>query len=151
MGTMGIPHVQYGPGLWWKGRKEGGGGGREWGLFCHLNESHWKLHEMDRSSLKKIPYSWGGGFCHLNESCWKLHEMDRSSLKKFPCWGGGFSASQIQSYKKLPEMDRYSLKKFFSVLVGGFSAKFSGIFIFIIDSYYRDLSCSKSITKSFVM
>ena len=30
-----------------------------------------------------------------------------------------------------------------------FSAKFSGIFIFIIDSYYRDLSCCKSITKNF--
>ena len=28
---------------------------------------------------------------------------------------------------------------------GGFSAKFSGIFIFIIDSYYRDLSSCKSI------
>ena len=34
---------------------------------------------------------------------------------------------------------------------GGFSAQFSGIFIFIIDLYYRDLNCSKSITKSFVM
>ena len=34
---------------------------------------------------------------------------------------------------------------------GGFCAKFSGIFIFIIDSYYRDLSYCKSITKSFVM
>ena len=34
---------------------------------------------------------------------------------------------------------------------GGFSAQFSGIIIFSIDSYYRDLSCSKSITKSFVM
>ena len=33
----------------------------------------------------------------------------------------------------------------------GYSAKFSGIFIFIIDSYYRDLSCCKSITKSFIM
>ena len=26
MGTMGVPHVQYGPGLMKKGRKEGGGG-----------------------------------------------------------------------------------------------------------------------------
>ena len=34
---------------------------------------------------------------------------------------------------------------------GSFSAKFSGIFIFIIDSYYMDLSSCKSITKSFVM
>ena len=34
---------------------------------------------------------------------------------------------------------------------GGFSAQFSGMFIFNIDSYYMDLSCCKSITKSFVM
>ena len=34
---------------------------------------------------------------------------------------------------------------------GGFSAQFSGMFIFSIDSYYMDLSCCKSITKSFVM
>ena len=34
---------------------------------------------------------------------------------------------------------------------GGFSAQFSGIFIFIIDSYYRDLSCSRSVIKSFVI
>ena len=31
----------------------------------------------------------------------------------------------------------------------GFSVQFSGIIIFSIYSYYRDLSCSKSITKSF--
>ena len=34
---------------------------------------------------------------------------------------------------------------------GGFSAQFSGMFIFSIDSYYMELSCCKSITKSFVM
>ena len=33
----------------------------------------------------------------------------------------------------------------------GFSAKFPGIFIFIIDLYYMDLSSCKSITKCFVM
>ena len=33
----------------------------------------------------------------------------------------------------------------------GFSAQLSGIFCFTIDSYYMDLSCSKTITKSFVM
>ena len=34
---------------------------------------------------------------------------------------------------------------------GCFSTKFSGIFIFIIDSYYRDLGSCISITKSFVI
>ena len=34
---------------------------------------------------------------------------------------------------------------------GHFSAQFSGMFIFSIDSYYMDLSYCKSITKSFVM
>ena len=73
------------------------GGG---GLFCHKNQNQscWKLHEMDRSSLKNFPFVtwllWGGGFsASWNQSCWKLHEMDRSSLKKFPSslgWGGAF-------------------------------------------------------------
>ena len=42
------------------------------------------------SSLKNFP--GGGLFWQLNQSCWKLHEMDRSSLKFFPSsvtWGGG--------------------------------------------------------------
>ena len=33
----------------------------------------------------------------------------------------------------------------------GFSAQLLGIIIFSIDSYYGDFTCSKSITKSFVM
>ena len=39
---------------------------------------------------------WGEIFCQLNQSCWKLHELDRSSLKKFSLfshWWGGISAS----------------------------------------------------------
>ena len=32
-----------------------------------------------------------------------------------------------------------------------FSGQYSGIIIFSIVSYYMDLSCCKSITKSFVM
>ena len=40
------------------------------------------------------PFGGGGGlFCQLNQSCCKLHEMDRSILKKFSLfghwWGGG--------------------------------------------------------------
>ena len=45
------------------------------------------------------PWGGGGLFCQLNQSCWKLCEMDRSSLRIFPCLamgkgrgGGGFSA-----------------------------------------------------------
>ena len=36
-----------------------------------------------------------GLFCQLNQSCWKLHEIDRSSLRFSPAWlwGGGFYAS----------------------------------------------------------
>ena len=34
---------------------------------------------------------------------------------------------------------------------GGFSAQFSGIFIFTINWYNMDLSCSKSTIKSFIM
>ena len=34
---------------------------------------------------------------------------------------------------------------------GAFLPQFSRIIIFSLDSYYRDLSCSKSITKSFVI
>ena len=67
------------------------------GLFYQLNQSCWKLHEMDRSSLNFFPFvlGGGGGICQLNQSCWNLHEMDRSSLKfpLFGCGGGGFSAS----------------------------------------------------------
>ena len=40
---------------------------------------------------------WWGGFCWLNQSYWKLHEMDRSSFKFFHCLasvgGGGLSSS----------------------------------------------------------
>ena len=34
---------------------------------------------------------------------------------------------------------------------GGLSAQFSGIIIFSMDSYYRDITCSKCITKGFVI
>ena len=34
---------------------------------------------------------------------------------------------------------------------GGFSAQFWGVILFSMDSYYRDITCSKCITKSFVI
>ena len=37
-----------------------GGGGR--GLFFHLKQKYWKLHEMHRSTFKNIPVQGGGGF-----------------------------------------------------------------------------------------
>ena len=37
-----------------------------------MGDMSWVSHEKAEK---------GGLFCHLNESCWKLHEMDRSSLK----------------------------------------------------------------------
>ena len=49
------------------------------------------------------------------------------------------------------EKSQVSHKKAGKVGGGGFSAQFSGIINFSIDSYYMDLSCCKSITKSFVM
>ena len=48
-------------------------------------------------------------------------------------------------------MSQVSYKKAEKRGEGGFSAQFSGMFIFNIDSYYMDLSCCKSTTKSFVM
>ena len=71
-----------------------GGWGR--GLFCQQNnQSCWKLHEMDRFSVKKFSSHHcgpGGAFLpQKNQSCWKLHEMDRFSLKFFSLilLGGG--------------------------------------------------------------
>ena len=61
MGTMGILHVQCELGLSQKDRKERG-------LFCQLNQSCWKLHEMDRFSLRNFSLfgHWGGGlFCQV--------------------------------------------------------------------------------------
>ena len=93
------------------------------GLFCQLNQSCWKLHKMDRSSLR-IFSSGGGLFCQLNQSFWKLYEMNRSSLRIFPLggWGGGGFCQLNQSCWKLHEMERSSLR-FFFLWGRGFSAK----------------------------
>ena len=104
---------------------------------------------------KNFPSSWGGLFCHKNQSCWKLPEMDRSDVKKFSLileggggfsatktkvagnclkwidlmsknfpssWGGGLFCHKNQSCWKLPEMDRSGVKNFPSSWGGGFSA-----------------------------
>ena len=87
MGTMGILHVWYKPDLSQKRQKRGE-------LFFQLNQSCWKLHEMDRFSLKSFPSLAARRlFCQLKQSCWKLHEMDRFGLKIFPylaTWAGAF-------------------------------------------------------------
>ena len=68
-----------------------GGGGGSFLPFCQLNQSCWKSHEMDTSSLKIFHCVAAGGrlFCQLNQSCWKLHEINRSSLKNFHCLATG--------------------------------------------------------------
>ena len=44
----------------------------------------------------RIFSSEGGGlFCQLNQSCWKLHEMDRSSHRFFSFGGGGGLFCQV--------------------------------------------------------
>ena len=47
-----------------------------------------------------------GFFCQLNQGCLKLHEMDRSSLKKFHCLAaeGGFSASSPKGCSMMHEV-----------------------------------------------
>ena len=84
------------------------------GLFCHKNQSHSKLPEMDKSEVKKFSLILEGElFCHKNQSWSKLPEMDKSEVKKFSLilGGGRFSAHKNQSCSKLPEMDKSEVKK----------------------------------------
>ena len=75
--TMGILHVSHSDGSSHKKVMIG--------LLCHLNQSCWKLHEMNRCSLKFIPLYWslgvGGLFCQLNQSSFILHQMNTSNLR----------------------------------------------------------------------
>ena len=87
------------------GGREGGRGGRGregregGGLFCHLNESCWKLHEMDRSSLKKISLFLGegeggeGGGGRGREGGTEQGEGAREGEGGRGREGGGFSAT----------------------------------------------------------
>ena len=83
--------------------------------------------------------TWGGGTFlpaepKVTQNCLKW--IDPVS-EIFPVWGrGAFLPAK-------PKVTRNCLKCF--------SAQFFVIIIFIIDSYYSDLSYSKSITKSFAM
>ena len=73
-----------------------------WGLFCHLNQSCWKLHEMDRSRLRTffLFCHLGGGGCWLSASWTKVTgncmEWIDPVSEFFPSFtaggGGGFSA-----------------------------------------------------------
>ena len=111
------------------------------GLFCHRNQSCWKLHEMDRSNVKKvslIPHpggEGGGAFLPQNQSCSKLPEMDKSEVKKFSLiLGQGDYLPQKpknQSCSKLPEMDRSEVKKI-SLILGW------GLFCPIFRNHYFD-------------
>ena len=97
----------------------GAGGG---GLFCHKNQSCWKLPEMDRSGVKNFPHGGGGGGGGFSVTKTKvaghcLKWIDPVS-KIFPHPGGLFFHKN-QSCWKLPEMDRSSVKKFPSSWGGG--------------------------------
>ena len=72
---------------------------------------------------KKFPSSSGGDFCNKNQSCSKMPQIDRSSVKNCPSsWGGGLFCHKIQSCSKLPQMDRSEVKKISLILGGGASA-----------------------------
>ena len=68
---------------------------------------------------KNFPSSGGGGlFCHKNQSCFKLSEMDRSDVKKFSLIFGGFSATKTKVARNcLKWIDLMS--KIFSLILGG--------------------------------
>ena len=55
------------------------------------NCTKWKIQSKTFPCLATV----GGLFCQLNQSCWKLHEMDRSSLIIFPCLAAGGGLHQV--------------------------------------------------------
>ena len=49
---------------------------RGWGLLCHLNQSYWKLYEMDKSNLKNFLFVfWGGPSIRSLMRCSWMHEI----------------------------------------------------------------------------
>ena len=81
------------PGLSWKGRK-GGGRGNFSGSWTKVAGNCMKLIDLVSGFFPCLVMGGGGLFCQLNQSCWKLHEIDWSSLWIFSLFGHlvGFSA-----------------------------------------------------------
>ena len=113
----------------------GGGGGGE--LFCQLNQSCWKFHEMGRSSLRMFPCLATGGREGVFSASWTT-KVARNCMKwidpvsEFPLFGHWGLFCQVpdemfkdacnmvpQSYITWQNASRVSHQKAESVCVGG--------------------------------
>ena len=71
-------------------------------LFCQLNQSCWKLHEIGRSSLRIFPClatGWWGISASWTKVAWNCMKLidPVSEFSLFGCyWGGGGGGSQMK-------------------------------------------------------